>query len=167
MEVRDAKCGYLASCTYPLLLNGMLLDPLSSGPRLDRNWSSSRPRLILWWDELPECKRNCRYIAQISPLSPCSNYFCKQSISNSFNTTTQGRVLHIVSKCLEHRWEPRCRRQMRGLLSTSHHLIAGFCVILTPAHIIGVMLMNSNPNGSGMLARNLIKKARYFHVLQV
>jgi hypothetical protein len=44
--------------------------------------------------------------------------------------------------------------------------IADFCVILTPAHLIGVMLMNSNPNGSGMLARNLIKKARYFHVLQ-
>jgi hypothetical protein len=45
--------------------------------------------------------------------------------------------------------------------------IAGLCVILAAAHIIGVMLMNSNPNGSGMLARNLIKKARYFHVLQV
>jgi hypothetical protein len=45
--------------------------------------------------------------------------------------------------------------------------IAGLCVILAAAHIIGVMLMNSNPNGSGMLARNLIKKARYFHVLRV
>jgi hypothetical protein len=45
--------------------------------------------------------------------------------------------------------------------------IAALCVVLAAAHIIGFMLMNSNPNGSGMLARNLIKKARYFHVLQV
>jgi hypothetical protein len=45
--------------------------------------------------------------------------------------------------------------------------IAGLCVILAAAHFIGGLLMNSNPNGSGMWARNLIKKARYFHVFHV
>jgi hypothetical protein len=44
--------------------------------------------------------------------------------------------------------------------------IAGLCVILAAANFIGLMLMNSKPSGSGILTRNLVKRARYIQSSQ-
>jgi hypothetical protein len=39
--------------------------------------------------------------------------------------------------------------------------VVGLAFILSTAYFAGVMLMKSNPTGTGVLARNLIKNTRY------